>query len=972
MKLKTAFPIAFLLFLFAPLIAQDKEILWSEDFEGAWYDNWYVNIGTWEVGNPTSGPQGAFKGNNCAATVLNGDYGETVDSRLIRYTSFTVPPASKNPAISFWHWWKTKVGDFGEVQLKTDQGDWETVSLRYERYGNGPWYSGLVDLSDYADSTVQLAFYFHSHSTGYGADVAPGWYIDEISLITGPDVFNDPEDFESGLDDWQVSMGTWDIGVPSSGPSNAHGGQNCAGTSLAGNYYEIVDSKLISPPFIVPKASKEPKLRFWHWWHFYSGDYGEVQIKTNRGVWEPISPRYERYGTDDWYRGILDLSNYGDSLVQIAFYFHSHSTDYGPDVAPGWYIDDITVAIGPYVVNNPEDFETGLNDWSVDMGTWEVGVPTYGPSNAYGGNNCAGTNLEGDYYELVDSRLISQPFKVPAASEMPAIRFWHWFKFYGGDWGEVQITTDKGETWQTITSQPISGKSESWSPFYIPITEFADSAIQLGFYFHSESTGYGADVSDGWYIDDIRIHDISELILYAGPDVTLESCGSTKINATVSGGTGPYIFNWIPALGLDDPTSLSPIANPSDTTVYTLKVTDSKGCFRTDRIVVNASCEKENIETDVLSFGFGKPPQTGEAYIDMVSNTVNLEVRYGSDLSYLIASFSLSEGATATVAGVDQLSGITTNDFTNPITYKITAEDGITVQDWIVTVSVAEADQPMMLSYGFGTPPQTSEAIIDPVTQTVDIKVEYGTDVTELVASFSLPEGASATVGGADQQSGITANNFTNPVTYSITAADGTTILEWVVNVVVAALNEADFLTFGFGIPPQTGDAVVNPVAHSVDIEVESETDVTTLTASFTLSDGATVKAGEVDQVSGVTTMDFTNPVTYTITASDNETVQDWTVTVEVASSVGIDGASIRGLKIYPNPFSDMTVIEVNNPEKASLNLAVYGVLGNKVFEKEILNSESITLKKGNLAKGVYWVILRGATILQKIAIVIE
>ena len=49
-----------------------------------------------------------------------------------------------------------------------------------------------------------------------------------------------------------------------------------------------------------------------------------------------------------------------------------------------------------------------------------------------------------------------------------------------------------------------------------------------------------------------------------------------------------------------------------------------------------------------------------------------------------------------------------------------------------------------------------------------------GTDVTALVASFSLV-GDAVTVEGVAQTSGGTANDFTDPVTYTIEAADGST-----------------------------------------------------------------------------------------------------------------------------------------------------------------------------------------------------
>ncbi|MCK5136164.1 MAG: choice-of-anchor J domain-containing protein [Bacteroidales bacterium] len=975
MKHKVPLTIAFLLFSIFVVNAQNNNILWTEDFEGDWSDNWYVDIGTWEVGTPTSGPQSAFVGNNCAATVLNGNYTEPVDSRLIRYTSFVVPAASENPTIRFWHWWHFALGDWGEVQLKTSNGEWVPISIRYDEFGSDAWYRGLIDLSEYADSTVQLAFYFHSKGIYYPSDVNAGWYIDDVSLVTGPYLFNNPEDFESGLGDWSVEKGTWDLGVPTYGPSNARGGQNCFGTKLNGQYHEPVDSRLISPPIEVPTASENPRLQFWHWWKIALGDYGEVQIKTNNEAWNPISIRYNNYGGDAWYRGLIDLSEYADSTVQLAFYFHSKGIYYPSDVNAGWYIDDVSLVTGPYLFNNPEDFESGLGDWSVEKGTWEVGEPTSGPSKSNGGLYCAGTILDGNYHEPVDSRLISRPFVVPAASEIPAVRFWHWFSFALGDWGEIQLTTDEGKTWKTISTQSINTSSGSWTPYYIPLTSYADSTVQLAFYFHSEGIYYPSDLSTGWYIDDVRIHDNSDLAVYAGPDVTRESGSSVTLNASVSGGTEPYVYEWIPSDGLSDPTTLNPVATPSDTTTYTLKVTDKNGCFRTDKIIVSANSGTSGINdaTDILSYSFSKPPQTGDEVINAGSHTVNIEVEHETDLTNLVATFTLSDGATATVGGAAQESGITANDFTNPVNYLITAENGVTAQGWIVSVNTPVAeDETDILSYSFGIPPQTGDALVDPVSHTVDTKVEYGTDLTSLIATFTLSDGATLSVGGIAQQSGTTANDFTNPVTCVITALDGVTVQEWVVTVVAAALNDTDILSYNFGKPPQIGDAIVNPVSHTVDIEVENGTDLTSLIATFSLSEGATASVEGADQQSGTTANDFTNPVTYTITASDGETKQDWTITVNVEVVIGVDEHTSHAMRIYPNPFSNNAIIEICNPDHSTLTLSVFSVLGNKVFQMDVTTSDKVTLKKGNLSAGVYMIVLKGEKVLENRMIVIK
>ena len=68
---------------------------------------------------------------------------------------------------------------------------------------------------------------------------------------------------------------------------------------------------------------------------------------------------------------------------------------------------------------------------------------------------------------------------------------------------------------------------------------------------------------------------------------------------------------------------------------------------------------------------------------------------------------------------------------------------------------------------------------------TIAVEVTHGTVVTNLAATFTLSAGASAKVGDASQESGVTANDFTNPVTYVVTAEDGTTTKVWTVTVTV-------------------------------------------------------------------------------------------------------------------------------------------------------------------------------------------
>ena len=161
---------------------QTETPLWTEDFEGNWVFDWSVTAGTWQVGDPSSGPGSAFDTTRCAATVLDGNYPEGVNSRLKRETTFVVPPASENPRLRFWHWYSFNCSDYGYVEIRTGTGGtWTQISDTYTWSGCGVWSRAFVDLSAWADSTVQIAFYFHSENNGssgcgYGSvDVSSGW-----------------------------------------------------------------------------------------------------------------------------------------------------------------------------------------------------------------------------------------------------------------------------------------------------------------------------------------------------------------------------------------------------------------------------------------------------------------------------------------------------------------------------------------------------------------------------------------------------------------------------------------------------------------------------------------------------------------------------------------------------------------------------------------------------------------------------
>lgn len=72
---------------------------------------------------------------------------------------------------------------------------------------------------------------------------------------------------------------------------------------------------------------------------------------------------------------------------------------------------------------------------------------------------------------------------------------------------------------------------------------------------------------------------------------------TTRLYVDVTGGSGEYSYSWTPAASLDDAHSATPMANPSETTTYTVTVSDGNNEKDASVTVVVVSCqgvEEEN------------------------------------------------------------------------------------------------------------------------------------------------------------------------------------------------------------------------------------------------------------------------------------------------------------------------------------------------------------------------------------------
>ena len=137
------------------------------------------------------------------------------------------------------------------------------------------------------------------------------------------------------------------LGPPTAGPDSCHGGSNCAGTVLGGNYPGETDSRLINPSTRPPGVSGDQELhpRFWPWFSYAGDDAGYVQISVYdemAGEW----PAWANIGnpvvdsSSVWSPSpLFKLGEYAEKKIRIAF-FHTAARSY---VSTGWYVDDIQI-----------------------------------------------------------------------------------------------------------------------------------------------------------------------------------------------------------------------------------------------------------------------------------------------------------------------------------------------------------------------------------------------------------------------------------------------------------------------------------------------------------------------------------------------------------------------------------------------------------------------------------------------------
>ncbi len=161
---------------------------------------------------------------------------------------------------------------------------------------------------------------------------------------------------------------------------------------------------------------------------------------------------------------------------------------------------------------------------------------------------------------------------------------------------------------------------------------------------------------------------------------------------------------------------------------------------------------------------------------------------------------------------------------------------------------------------------QAGDVVIDDIDHTIQFSLTGGSSTTQ-TPTIAIMGGATIS-----PLSGV-AQDFADPVNYTVTAENGDQQV-WEVSYDPPSM-ETDIITFT--LEGETGPATINAADHTVDIVVERDAGTNGyLQTTLTVSEGASVSPTSGSILYG----NYNTTKTFTVTAEDGITVQDWEVNV--------------------------------------------------------------------------------------------
>ncbi len=248
--------------------------------------------------------------------------------------------------------------------------------------------------------------------------------------------------------------------------------------------------------------------------------------------------------------------------------------------------------------------------------------------------------------------------------------------------------------------------------------------------------------------------------LVEGNQITLDVPNSTVLDAVKA----KFFAHTTSSVYIGDVLQVSRVTPNDFNNPVQYRIVAKDGTEEISTVSVNRLEKSDN--SQLLSFDLAGLPAGISTRVIQEGNDVDVVLSDSANISALKANFTINSFARAYIGGVEQESGETVNDYSSGVIYNIKAENGITESDYNIDVLFS----PVLVRFYFGEGnPFVAEGIFNSTMDTLFVDAPDGSNLSSLIASFTTrPYDCVVKVGVNTQESGVTANDFSSPLIYTL------------------------------------------------------------------------------------------------------------------------------------------------------------------------------------------------------------
>ncbi|MBN2777098.1 MAG: T9SS type A sorting domain-containing protein [Bacteroidales bacterium] len=277
-------------------------------------------------------------------------------------------------------------------------------------------------------------------------------------------------------------------------------------------------------------------------------------------------------------------------------------------------------------------------------------------------------------------------------------------------------------------------------------------------------------------------------------------------------------------------------------------------------------------------------------------------------------------------------------------TVVVTSADLSQTNTYTVDFVVAAADAKMITS--FSVPGEIQAATINQAEFTIVLHMSTGTNVTNLIPTITYIGQSISPLSGVAQ-------DFTNPVTYTVTAADLSTV-EYSVSVSFEDVISNNANLASLSVSPEELTPTFNADVLHYDVTLDVGTENVNILATAA-DPNAEVKIFPPFDLMGSTAQRTGNVI---VIAQDETTNKIYSIVFNGANSITSEKSSGKYSSVYPNPVTNEINIAINE-QFGDCKIKIHNGFGQNIYEKEVSKGqEEIKFDLSSYPSGTYFVVI--------------